>query len=342
MPNFQPNYSGAPMQPQTRAAVPPGSMPQEMMDGPVPPWADRNVWQTVPREKLQFTQAAIRNLASDLDDLLNEDAQMPYFLPQQQQAQPACAMPMYGTYQRMPMQAPAYGPPMGAYGPRGAIMQPQLMPQIKPGMRNADRKLANALSNGMNVLCWVVCVVLVFGAVLFAASKNPNKDFFGYRIYTVLTESMTPTPQEDGKVLAGGFLQGDAIIVQMCAPSDVQVGDVITFNPNPLDPEGTAYLTHRCVKILSELGGKEGTYFVTKGDHNKDADSPIAANMLIGKKVFAIPKIGDFMKYMRANTAVGITMFACFVGCVFMFRWYLADKRKQEALLSGAALPIAH
>lgn len=174
----------------------------------------------------------------------------------------------------------------------------------------------------------VVCIALVGGSALFAVSKDPNKSYFGYRTYNVLTASMTP--RSDGTSPQDGFRQGDVIIVKLCRPEDIREGDIITFNPSPNDPASTAYLTHRVVKVMDELGGKPGIYFVTRGDANNSDDPPIAGNALIGKKVASIPWVGGFLQKIQQHFVVSMIMIVAFFGCIFMLRWYFVKPKDDE------------
>jgi len=181
----------------------------------------------------------------------------------------------------------------------------------------AGKKL---LRFGTNIAFWLICIALVGGSVLFMLNNDPNKNYFGYRAYGVRSNSMAPNA--DGSSPPGGFLKGDTIIVQMCHPQQIQEGDIVTFCPNPNDPESTAYLTHRVVKILDELGGKQGLYFVTKGDHNKSEDPPIAGNAIIGKKVATIPKMGMVLELVRGNLVIAVIMLVALFGTILMLQWY--------------------
>ena len=187
---------------------------------------------------------------------------------------------------------------------------------------------------------WVFCVSLVAGSVFFAASNNPKKSYFGFRGYAVTTNSMAPradgsTPR--GLGAAGGFFQGDMIFVRMAPASGIKVGDIITFNPNSRDETGTAYLTHRVVRVLEELNGEPGLWFVTKGDANPSEDPPITDRMYIGKVAFHVPKVGVAVTAVRRNFLLALAMFICFFLCIFLLRWFFskpdpeAYARKQEA-----------
>jgi len=196
------------------------------------------------------------------------------------------------------------------------------------GMAGKSRKLLRLASD---ILFWVVCVTLVVGSILFSVSKDPRKSYLGYRTYSVKTESMTP--RADGASPPGGFRKGDMIIVKMCRPEEIKTGDIITFNPSVREEDNQMFLTHRVVDILTELGGKTGTFFVTRGDFNNADDPPISADMLIGKKVFGLPKAGTFLQKVRENFPLALTTIICFFACIIMFRWYFSGTKKKTQSL---------
>jgi signal peptidase len=194
------------------------------------------------------------------------------------------------------------------------------------------RRILRAISD---LIFWVVCISLVAGSILFASSEDPRKSYFGYRSYNVLTESMTP--KEDGSSQPGGFRKGAMILVRMCNPEDVKIGDIITFNPNARDTGNAYFLTHRVVDIKYELGGKEGIFFVTRGDHNNADDSPISGDMLIGKKIFHIPELGTWLEKMRQHFVIAIITIVCFFACLLLLRWYFAAPKQGRG--AGGLIP---
>lgn len=203
---------------------------------------------------------------------------------------------------------------------------PQTVPGIEQGVQKETetekeiekpspaKKILRILSD---VLLVAACIILVAGSALFAFSNDPQKSYFGYRFYNVLSNSMKP--QEDS--LPGGFVAGDIIIVKMSDPSEIQIGDIITFVPGR---DSRAYLTHRVVDIKEELNGVPGEYFVTRGDANDADDPPIAADMLIGKKVFSIPVLGSFIQFIRSNLILSLVFILAAFAFIIVIRKYFA------------------
>jgi len=101
---------------------------------------------------------------------------------------------------------------------------------------------------------------------------------------TVLTKSMEPT-----------YPPGTLVIVKPTAPQDIRIGDVITYQIAPGQPE---YITHRVIAVSRSTGGELS--FTTKGDNNGTADeAAILPEQVQGTVWYSVPWIG----YL--NNAVG-------------------------------------
>lgn len=121
---------------------------------------------------------------------------------------------------------------------------------------------------------------------MFAFNASPTKSIFGYRYYTVLTGSMSPT-----------YNVGDIIFVQIKDPESINEGDVITFNPSR---DSDAYLTHRVIEKLENYEGSGVTCFRTKGDANDSEDSfLIDSQRVIGTVNFGIPWLGYVIRFIQ-------------------------------------------
>lgn len=136
------------------------------------------------------------------------------------------------------------------------------------------------------VFVYLVAAAIVFGAILFAFNTSPDKSLFGLRYYNIITPSMSPT-----------YNQGDMIFVKLCGAADVDVGDVITFNPSD---NSETYLTHRVFKKYENYENTGVTCFETKGDANNTSDAFILKeDKLIGKVSFSIPKLGSIVEFIK-------------------------------------------
>ncbi|MDR2525464.1 MAG: signal peptidase I [Oscillospiraceae bacterium] len=209
-------------------------------------------------------------------------------------------------------------------------MQTQMpLQEQAPKPRKPVRRLMAAVTN---ILMFAVVLAVIGGAIAFRTSTDPEKNFFGYRFYNVLTPSMTPTQQKDGTTPKGGFHAGDLIFVKMTEPEEVQVGDIVTFNPdsNAKDGQSTTNLTHRVVEIKDQLGGEAGIYFVTKGDANNAPDPPIPGDAVIGVKVAHIPKLGTILRAVEKQKALAIVMCAAICVLIFTLFYFFSKEEFDE------------
>lgn len=166
-----------------------------------------------------------------------------------------------------------------------------------------------------NLLFYVLTIGILLSAVLFAFSSKSNASIFGYRFYTVLTDSMVP--QEDSP--PGGFYSGDMVLVHMVDSDQIEEGDIVTFAVG----DGSRYLTHRLVDRLDELAGEPGDYIVTKGDANETNDPPVEASRVLGKVVFTIPKVGSMLEFVRENLVLCVLFILSTFGFILVLKAYL-------------------
>jgi signal peptidase len=105
----------------------------------------------------------------------------------------------------------------------------------------------------------------------------------GWEVMTVLSGSMDPT-----------YPTYSVVVVAPTEPSDVEVGDVIAFQPAGADTP----ITHRVVEV-NRTGG--ALTFVTKGDGNEEADQrPVLAGEIRGRVTFGVPVLGRFVDAVRS------------------------------------------
>lgn len=136
------------------------------------------------------------------------------------------------------------------------------------------------------IFVYLLALVIIAAALIFAASKSPQKSIFGYRYYTVLTPSMEPE-----------LSVGDVVIVKLKNAEDINTGDIITFNPSN---DSTAYLTHRVTEKLENYEETGVTCFKTKGDANEVEDGfLIDSSRVIGTVSFDIPKVGYVIRFLQ-------------------------------------------
>lgn len=136
------------------------------------------------------------------------------------------------------------------------------------------------------IFVYLLSALIIVGAMLFATSKSPHKSMFGYRYYTVLTDSMVPE-----------FSSGDMVFVKLSNADAINKGDIITFNPSS---GSEAYLTHRVTEKIENYEGTGVTCFRTKGDANDTDDSfLIDESRVIGTVQFHVPQMGTVVRFVQ-------------------------------------------
>lgn len=119
------------------------------------------------------------------------------------------------------------------------------------------------------LLRWVVLSTAAVVAVWFAAGVFP------VRPTVIISGSMRPAMEV-----------GDIAIVARVNPEALKVGDIIQFRTG----DRTIPTVHRIVE--KRAGGEKETFFITRGDANSAADSPVNPELVVGKVVFTVPKAG--------------------------------------------------
>ena len=167
------------------------------------------------------------------------------------------------------------------------------------------RRQDSALSGVLSVLMWAVLLVVVAAvAVLVVVPKA-----LGGTTLTVLTGSMEPT-----------LAPGDVVAVRTVtdAATEVQVGDVVTFQPVSGDP---TLVTHRVVAINQPNVPDGEATFITKGDANDVADeNPVQYVQIRGAVWYSVPYIGWINNVVNGDMrSVAIPIIA---GLLFIYAGY--------------------
>ena len=190
-------------------------------------------------------------------------------------------------------------------------------PSAEPEAARPEKaKKSKRLNRILNILTYCFVALLLAGSTMFAFSNSAEKSLFGYRFYNVLTPSMQPA-----------FKPGDMIFVKLTNPSDVKIGDIVTFNPSP---KSTAFLTHRVVNLLP-ADESQPARMVTKGDSNNTEDPPVGLSAVIGVHTFTIPVMGRVVEMMRSNLLLVCICFGAVFLLLAVLRAYFAA-RKQEKI----------
>ncbi len=149
---------------------------------------------------------------------------------------------------------------------------------------------------------WNVLSTMIVALVVLFAGLLVGVRLFGIQVYSVISGSMEPE-----------YPVGSLIYVKEVDPSEIEVGDVITYVLPSEIPS-----THRVVRI-----DDANQHFYTKGDANDIEDgSPVHYKNLIGTPVFKIPYLGYVAYYIQHPPGMYVAIAA---GAVLLILVFLPD-----------------
>lgn len=122
---------------------------------------------------------------------------------------------------------------------------------------------------------------------------------------TVLTSSMEPN-----------YPPGTLIVVKPVEPSDVRIGDVLTYQLRSGEPE---VITHRVISISTNTAGERS--FVLQGDNNSAADDPIKDVQIRGKLWYSLPLLGWVNTWVNGENRSWIAPVAA--GVLFLYAGWM-------------------
>ena len=144
---------------------------------------------------------------------------------------------------------------------------------------------------------------------------------------TVLSGSMEPT-----------FSPGDVVVVkgvteaEVC--SDVSVGSIVTYFPEPNDP---TLITHRVIgKTIGTFEDGTSCRLITQGDANTAVDEPISPAQVRGVFMYGVPGIGWARQWVAQNPMV----VAALAAAVLIGWWLIGSSRKPRTTV--VSVPRQH
>ena len=175
------------------------------------------------------------------------------------------------------------------------------------------------------VLMLVALVVMVFTIISVTTVDRNNRELFGYRAYIVLSDSMSATD----------FDAGDLVVVREADVSELQPGDIITFQSRNAHNYGET-VTHKIRQRVATENGMPGfiTYGTTTG---ADDEAIVGYSDVLGEYVFSVPKLGSFFVFLKTPKGYICCILIPFLlligmqgwNCVKAFREYKAEELAQ-------------
>lgn len=159
-------------------------------------------------------------------------------------------------------------------------------------MKEKSKKIGKILMTIFRVLIGIAFAAFILVVCLQRFSNN-KISFFNYRMFTVVSQSMTPK-----------YDIGDVLISKEMDPSKIEEGDVVSYLGSYGDFSGKV-ITHRVVNVEKRNDGKY--YFRTKGDANIVEDPIVVEDQLYGVVVYKSMILS--LVYRIVGTKVGFYLF---------------------------------
>ena len=169
------------------------------------------------------------------------------------------------------------------------------------------------LKKTLKIVSTSLMTVVIILALLLVGVK-----LVGIEVLTILSPSMEP------KYPTGSLIY----LVDVDKPSDLEVGDVITFK---IADSTTA--THRIKEIIPDESDPSVLRYRTKGDNNDTYDGKLVEfSDVQGKAVFCIPLLGYLAMYIqtRVGSIVAIAVSLTVVMFVMVVDIITGDKDKKK------------
>lgn len=142
----------------------------------------------------------------------------------------------------------------------------------------------------VSVLIVLVIIAIIFCTYCVFSIKVLNHKYvnvFGYSVFEVATGSMKGTIEV-----------GDAVLVKI--HDKYEVNDIITYQ------SGNDFITHRIVAM-------EGDKVITKGDANNVNDNPVDKDLILGRVVKTLPKLGVWKKVLLTPKVIILILVTLFI-----------------------------
>ena len=137
-------------------------------------------------------------------------------------------------------------------------------------------KILKSIWSLFRTIVTIILIVLI-AVIITQRVSNNQKAIAGFRVFNVITESMVPE-----------YKVGDTILTKTVTPSELKIGDDITYMGNKAPFKGMI-ITHRVVKIEKQEDGK--FIIQTKGLANDIEDPEINESQVYGKVIYKIKSI---------------------------------------------------
>lgn len=158
----------------------------------------------------------------------------------------------------------------------------------------------------------ILNILIILFIINLILSFEENTHILGIYMFNIVSESMEPTLKIN-----------DVVVVKKCKATQLQKGDIITFQ------QDGRIISHRILDITKD---KKIIKFRTKGDNNEIPDSDlIPESQVYGKVLFSIKKIGKIISYIQnIRGLINIVFFVIIVYILVSLRDKQKNTRKMK------------
>ena len=174
----------------------------------------------------------------------------------------------------------------------------------------------------ISLLATVAVCMMIFTVISVTTFDRNDRSIFGYRMYVVLSDSMSATE----------FKAGDLIFVKDTNPQTLKEGDIIAYISQDSDNYG-ATVTHKIRRAATDEEGNPG--FVTYGT-TTGIDDPMVVTWqyILGQYRMRLPGVGKFFSYLKTIPGYLLCILLPFMililfqgmSCVRLFQEYRAEQ----------------
>jgi signal peptidase I len=166
----------------------------------------------------------------------------------------------------------------------------------------------------------LIMIFTIISSIFFNNKKGEDKSLFGLTFNIVLTDSMKDDIRKGGEG-EGAFASGDLIIgTRVDDPSELKVGDIITFVSNndvTTEEDKATYgsvgatVSHEIYDIKIVNGQyKFYTFGTTTGNHDK---SEVDFEFIRSKYSFTMPLLGHFFQFVKTTPGYIVCILVPFI-----------------------------
>jgi signal peptidase I len=162
-----------------------------------------------------------------------------------------------------------------------------------------------------------LALIGLIAVALAAAAATWVAPLFGRHLFSIQTASMEPT-----------IAVGSAALVQARAPTDLAVGEIITYRlPNDVA------VTHRIIEVIDESGELA---FRTKGDSDRHPDAwLVPASAVIGSVDGSLPVLGFLIGLL--GLPIGVVTLLSLAASLVTAMWLMDELAESSGTLGEAA-----